>query len=80
MNPAATTLALAIKAYRYALSPLLGQACRFTPSCSVYALEAIQRHGAARGAWLSARRLVHCHPWGGSGYDPVPDCACKAPH
>jgi uncharacterized protein len=47
--------------------------CRFVPSCSCYAAEAIERHGAARGSWLAARRLGRCRPWGGSGYDPVPD-------
>jgi uncharacterized protein len=47
--------------------------CRFDPSCSSYALEALERHGAARGSWLAVRRLVRCHPWGGMGWDPVPD-------
>jgi putative membrane protein insertion efficiency factor len=47
--------------------------CRFDPSCSTYALEALERHGAARGSWLTIRRLGRCHPWGGMGYDPVPD-------
>ena len=47
--------------------------CRFDPSCSSYALEALERHGAARGSWLTLRRLVRCHPWGGIGWDPVPD-------
>ncbi|MGH9104203.1 MAG: membrane protein insertion efficiency factor YidD [Acidimicrobiales bacterium] len=62
----------AIDGYRrvsaWRLSP-----CRFVPSCSAYAREAVERHGARRGAWLGARRLARCHPWGGSGYDPVPD-------
>lgn len=49
--------------------------CRFVPSCSTYALEALQEHGALRGSWLSTRRLSRCHPWGGSGYDPVPLCS-----
>ena len=59
-------------AYRYTLSPLLGTNCRFEPTCSVYAAQAVRAHGAARGSWLALRRLLRCHPWGGSGYDPVP--------
>jgi hypothetical protein len=58
--------------YRYGLSPLLGRPCRFQPSCSEYALEALHRHGAWRGTVLSVKRVARCHPWGGSGYDPVP--------
>lgn len=64
-----------IHAYRLLLSPLLGPACRFAPSCSAYALEAIATHGPLRGALLAARRLARCHPWGGEGYDPVPRLA-----
>ena len=62
---------LPIKLYRLAISPWFGSACRFTPSCSQYMQEAIVRHGAIRGIWLGARRIARCHPWGGSGYDPV---------
>jgi putative membrane protein insertion efficiency factor len=65
-------LVLAIRFYQWTLSPLLGPACRFEPSCSHYAAEAIERHGAARGLWLAARRVGRCHPLGSSGYDPVP--------
>ncbi len=65
-------LSLFIRGYRYALSPLLGVRCRFHPSCSAYALEAFERHGTARGAWLALRRLARCHPWHPGGHDPVP--------
>jgi len=61
-----------VRAYRYALSPMLGQHCRFHPSCSEYAAEAIERHGAARGVWLAMKRIARCHPWHAGGYDPVP--------
>lgn len=61
-----------IRAYQVGISPLLPSACRFTPSCSQYALEAVSRHGALRGGWLAAKRLLRCHPFGGVGYDPVP--------
>jgi uncharacterized protein len=64
-----------ILAYRYGVSPLLGPRCRFYPSCSAYALEAIERHGALRGAWLATQRIGRCHPWHPGGYDPVPDDA-----
>ena len=64
--------ALLIRAYQVAIGPMLGPACRFEPSCSHYALEAVERHGATRGAWLALRRLSRCHPWGGSGIDVVP--------
>ena len=61
-----------LKAYRLVVSPLYGNVCRYYPSCSAYALIAVQRHGAARGSWLAARRLLRCHPWARGGYDPVP--------
>ncbi|MCU0896530.1 MAG: membrane protein insertion efficiency factor YidD [Burkholderiales bacterium] len=61
-----------VKAYRYAISPMLGPSCRFEPSCSGYAVEALERHGAARGTWLAAKRVCRCHPWHPGGYDPVP--------
>ena len=61
-----------IRIYQWLVSPLLPRACRFAPSCSEYAAEAIGRHGLMRGGWLAARRLLRCHPWGGDGFDPVP--------
>lgn len=60
-----------IRCYQIAISPLLGPRCRYIPTCSQYALEALQTHGAAKGVWLSTKRICRCHPWGGSGYDPV---------
>ncbi|HTS90855.1 MAG TPA: membrane protein insertion efficiency factor YidD [Stellaceae bacterium] len=63
----------AIRFYKLFLSPLLPPACRYLPTCSDYAAEAIETHGALWGLWLAARRLARCHPWGGSGYDPVPE-------
>lgn len=65
-------LILLIRGYRYFLSPLLGRHCRFEPSCSAYALEALQRHGAVRGSWLALRRIARCHPYHPGGFDPVP--------
>lgn len=65
-------LAGAVRGYQLFLSPLLPPSCRFTPSCSQYALEALERHGAVKGTWLAARRLARCHPWHPGGYDPVP--------
>ena len=65
-------LLLPIYFYKGAISPLTPPACRFTPSCSTYAIEAIRRHGPLRGLYLAIRRILRCHPWGGSGYDPVP--------
>ena len=65
-------LLLLVQFYRYAISPWLGPNCRFEPTCSNYAIEALREHGAFRGSALAARRIARCHPWGGSGYDPVP--------
>ena len=65
---------LLIKFYQVCISPLKGgPTCRFTPTCSQYALEAFKKYGPFKGGWLALRRILRCHPWGGSGYDPVPD-------
>jgi putative membrane protein insertion efficiency factor len=61
-----------LRAYRAVISPLYGQVCRYHPSCSAYALQAVTDHGAARGSWLAVCRLARCHPWAAGGYDPVP--------
>ena len=66
-----------IRFYQIAISPLLGPRCRYIPTCSQYSLEAIHTHGAVRGVWLAANRICRCHPWGGSGYDPVPAKAIR---
>ena len=68
-----------INVYRWFLSPLLGQNCRFYPTCSCYAQDAIRNHGPLRGAWLAACRIGRCHPWNPGGYDPVPDVREIAP-
>ncbi|QGZ40136.1 hypothetical protein IP92_05616 [Pseudoduganella flava] len=65
-------LRLLVRAYQVALSPLMPPSCRFYPSCSNYALEALRVHGAAKGSWLAARRVCRCHPWNAGGFDPVP--------
>ena len=64
-----------LRLYRLAISPLYGQVCRYHPSCSAYALTAVETHGSIRGTWLAARRLSRCHPWADGGYDPVPGTA-----
>jgi len=65
-------LLVLIKAYRYGVSPLLGPSCRFLPTCSDYAAQAIEKYGAAYGVWLALKRVARCHPWHPGGYDPVP--------
>lgn len=66
-------LVVPVKLYQVMISPLLPPSCRYYPSCSAYAIEALERHGALRGGWLTLCRLARCHPWGGSGLDPVPE-------
>lgn len=85
-SPLAAVARALILVYRWTLSPLLGPRCRFYPSCSAYALEAVDSHGALRGLWLALRRIGRCHPWHPGGYDPVParldrcrDPDCKSP-
>jgi hypothetical protein len=72
LSPAARLLSRSVVAYRRWISPAMPARCRFYPSCSAYALEAVTRHGAARGTWLTLRRLLRCHPFHPGGYDPVP--------
>ena len=61
-----------IRLYQVTLSPLIGRSCRYTPTCSNYGIEAIQKYGPIKGSWLTLKRILSCNPWGGSGYDPVP--------
>jgi putative membrane protein insertion efficiency factor len=67
-----------VRLYQLTISSWTPSSCRFTPSCSAYAIEAIEAHGALRGSWLAARRIGRCHPWGGHGFDPVPDARSEA--
>jgi len=61
-----------VRLYQWGPSRMMGPSCRYLPTCSAYAIEALERHGAIRGGWLAVKRLLRCHPWGGHGYDPVP--------
>ena len=72
MKPLAIVLRGLVRVYQYSLSSVMAPSCRYHPSCSEYAYEALGRHGAIRGCWLATRRVLRCHPWGGQGYDPVP--------
>ncbi len=72
LTPVTRLMVLLIRGYQLLVSPLLGPRCRFYPSCSAYALEAITTHGPLRGCWLAGRRLLRCHPWNPGGVDPVP--------
>lgn len=73
MTPLAHIAALPVRAYRLIFSPWVGHNCRYQPTCSAYALEALEKHGALRGSWLALKRISRCRPWGGSGIDNVPD-------
>ena len=73
MSPLAHILALPVRGYRLVFSPWVGHGCRFQPTCSAYTLEALDRHGAFKGSALSVWRICRCNPWGGHGYDPVPN-------
>jgi len=73
MTPLAFIVSLPVKAYRLLFSPWVGHGCRFQPTCSAYALEALEKHGGIKGTLLTIRRIGRCHPWGGSGIDNVPD-------
>lgn len=73
MSPFARVMALPVRLYRLLFSPFVGHGCRYTPTCSAYALEALEKHGGIKGSWLAARRIARCNPWGGSGIDNVPD-------
>ncbi|MDR9428077.1 MAG: membrane protein insertion efficiency factor YidD [Salibaculum sp.] len=73
MTPPAYIASLPVRAYRLIFSPWVGHGCRYQPTCSAYAMEALEKHGALKGSWLAMRRIGRCHPWGGHGVDNVPD-------
>ncbi|MEC9022133.1 MAG: membrane protein insertion efficiency factor YidD [Pseudomonadota bacterium] len=76
--PVVISIIFLIRLYQWIVSPFLPMSCRFLPSCSCYALEAFYKHGPIGGLFLTIKRLCKCHPWGGSGHDPVPDCLSKS--
>ena len=81
MTPLAWIVSLPVRFYRLVFSPWVGHGCRYQPTCSAYSLEALEKHGAIKGLYLTIHRILRCHPWGGQGYDPVPgtdpDHDCK---
>ncbi len=77
MGLVASFLRVLIRGYQLFLSLFFTGSCRYLPGCSDYAIEAVTVHGPLRGSWLALRRIARCHPWGGSGYDPVPDACCR---
>jgi uncharacterized protein len=78
MNPAGMALRGLIRGYQLLVSPVLPASCRFYPSCSAYAIEAVEKHGPLAGSWLAAKRVCRCHPWNDGGVDPVPEPKTKA--
>lgn len=80
MNPIVWLLRALIKGYQWFVSPILPGSCRYYPSCSSYALEALDKHGPLKGGWMGAKRIFRCHPWNDGGYDPVPDATGERPH
>jgi len=80
MTPFAHIVAAPVRAYRLIFSPWVGHGCRYQPTCSAYALEALEKHGALKGSWLAMRRIGRCHPLGGTGFDPVPEPRDGADH
>ncbi|MEQ5775362.1 membrane protein insertion efficiency factor YidD [Thalassospira sp. NFXS8] len=77
MSPLARLMQLAVRGYQLVLSPYVGWQCRYQPTCSAFMMEALAKHGALKGGWIGFKRIMRCHPWGGHGYDPVPDCGCE---
>ncbi len=77
MNPLGTVLRVMIRGYQLLVSPVLPGACRYHPTCSEYAMEAVARHGPLGGCWLAIKRVARCHPWGGEGVDPVPGAGAR---
>jgi putative membrane protein insertion efficiency factor len=72
LSPIVFVLKLIVRFYQIFLSPILPRSCRYTPTCSHYAIQALEKHGLIKGGFLAVKRILSCHPWGGSGYDPVP--------
>jgi putative membrane protein insertion efficiency factor len=72
LSPIVFVLKLVVRFYQIFLSPILPRSCRYTPTCSHYAIQALEKHGLIKGGFLAVKRILSCHPWGGSGYDPVP--------
>jgi uncharacterized protein len=69
-----------VRFYQWCISPLIPSSCRYQPTCSAYMVDAINIHGPFKGVWMGLKRISRCHPWGGSGYDPVPEKKCNHPH
>lgn len=80
MTPLAHIVAVPVRLYRLLFSPWVGNSCRYQPTCSAYAMEALEKHGAIKGSWMAAKRIGRCNPWGGCGYDPVVGTDCDHDH